>query len=330
MRSEYSIALVLVLLAIGGAIGAVAGVGARPRPTPVPTVALTPSPRPTPTPFDPAAAERAAFSQPLAAGCATDAAVWLFADGGTAIRYDGQLWTIPDPSLRSLEAAACRGSLALAVGAGGSILTADDARRTVHADRSGTEALHGIAILPDGALAVGDRGTVLRQSATDWTPIGAGIPQDLYGVAARQPEAWLVGAAGVAYRLTSAGWELVPTGADRALRAVEIAPDRTALAAGDDGVLLRWSGSAWARLASGTPSSLRAIATVADVVWVVGDAGTVLTVSGHEVRPMVLGTTCTLRAVFAQGAAVWIVGSDGLRGGAWRIEGDAIGRWGSC
>lgn len=340
MRSEALAAVfALLVVAFAAAMGLSAGVVARARPTPTSTPTAAPTPTPSPTPESPASIERRAFAQPLAAGCATDAAVWLFADGGAAIRFDlrDRVWSIPDPSLRSLEAATCRGAVALAVGGGGSILTADDDQHAIRADRKGIEGLHSIALLPDGALAAGESGTVLRQTAYDWTPIGGGIVEDLFGVAASGSAIWLVGAHGAAYRPVSSGWERVPTGTDATLRAVAIPAQGTAIAAGDGGTLLRWDGGAWSALESGTTSDLRAAAAVGEGVWVVGDRGTLLAVVGTDVRRVDLATSCTLRAVFLQGAgrpptSVWVVGSDGLRGGAWRlpVEGGGMERWGSC
>lgn len=340
MRSEVGAGLLTLLLVVFAvAIGIAVGTRARPAPTqrvvPSPTTIALPGVgapvREVPaTPVDPAEVQRRAFAQPLSSGCATDTAVWLFADGGSAIRFDGRVWTIPDPTLRSLVAAACRDGIALAVGGGGGLLTADDDRRELRADRTGTEDLHGVALVPDGALAVGTSGTVLRQGALDWTSLGAGIPQDLFGVAAIPPSVWLVGSGGVSYRLTASGWDPVPTGTTATLRAVTMPSADTAVAAGDRGALLRWTGTSWSPVRTDVTATLRAAAVVGVATWIVGDGGAVIELLGERVRRIDMGTACTLRAVFPQGPAVWIVGSDGLRGGAWRITPAGTERWGSC
>ncbi len=327
---EIVAAVVVVLVAGAVAVGAIAAVRGRSAPTPVPVVAAITTPVPTPTPTDPAEMQRRAFAQPLVAGCATDRAVWLFADGGAVIRFDGSEWSIPDPTLRSLSAAACGPASALAVGAAGSILRIDDERRLVLVDRSGIEDLHAVALLPDGALAVGTRGTLLRQTAADWIPIDAGIPVDLYGVAVKGSSGWLVGERGAVYRIDGSATRTSASGTTVALRTVVIPSAGAAIAAGDDGTLLRWAGSSWVRVTANASGPLRAAVVSGQTAWVVGDAGTVLVVQGDEIRRVDLATTCTLRAAFSQGSLVWIVGSDGLAGSAWRIAPSGTDKWGSC
>lgn len=319
--------MLLVVFAAG--IGVVAGTVARPAPTPRPVPTATTIALPTATPLDPAEVQRRAFGQPLSSGCATDGVVWLFADGGAAIRFDGRTWTIPDPTLRSLVAAVCRPGTALAVGGGGSLFTADEDRRELRADRTGLEDLHGVALLPDAAIAVGSAGTVLRQTALDWTPIGSGITEDLFAVAASPTGVWVVGKAGIAYRLTPSGWVVVPIPMVATLYAVAISAD-TAVIAGERGVVARWTGSAWSEVRTDVRATLRAAAVVGAATWIVGDGGTVLELLGDRVRRIELGTSCTLRAVFPQGSAVWVVGSDGVRGGAWRVAPTGTDRWGTC
>jgi hypothetical protein len=332
-------AVVLVVLAAGIGIG----LGRRavpppaPAPTPIATAQLA-TPRPAPTPLSPAALEERAFAQPLVAGCATTRAVWLFADGGSAVRFDGEAWTIPDPTLRSHLAAACLGPTAVAVGRGGSVLTIDDELRQARVDQLASDDLTAIALFPEGAFAAGERATVLRQDALGWSAMATGATEDLHGVFIAvqglvrpgRAQAWIVGAGGASHRLIETGWERVPTGTTATLRAVLQEGD-AALAVGDGGTILRSAGARWSAVPSGTDMTLRAVAIVGPTTaWIVGDRGTVLELSGDQVRRIDLGTACTLRAVFLQDAAIWIVGSDGTRGAAWRIEPTGTKSWGSC
>ena len=329
------IALLLVVFATG--IGVAVGVRARPAPAPRPVPSPTTFALPSSTPADPAEEQRRAFAQPLSAGGATARAVWLFADGGLAIRYDGRTWTIPDPTLRSLLAAQCDQATALAVGRGGSLLTIDDELRQVRVDRFGTDDLTAVSRFPGGAVAVGAAGIVAEQGELGWRLVPAGATEDLHGVvvpATRvvrpgRAQAWAVGAGGATYRLVGTGWERVPAGTGT-LRAV-VQQDDVALAVGDRGTIVRFIDGTWTALAAGTDADLRAITFVgAAMAWIVGDRGTVIELSGDSVRRVDLGTTCTLRAVFAQGSAVWVVGSDGVRGGAWRVAPAGTDRWGTC
>lgn len=329
MTEVRAAAIVAVLLVVAAVAGVSAGVRDRPAPTPRLTL-VAPSPEPTPTPVDPAEVERRAFAQPLSAGCSTGQAVWVFADGGATIRFAEGEWTLPDPTLRSLLTAACRPGVALAVGRSGSIVTADDDARSVRVDRVGSEDLTGVALLGEGALAVGTRGTAFVQSALDWTPVPPGTPLDLYAVAVGPSAAWVVGARGAIYRVTGTGWETGISGTSADLRAVVAAPDGSALAAGDAGTAVRWDGRSWSPLDLGTDATFRSGAVAGASLWLVGDRGTAFEVSASTIRHVDLGTACTLRAVFPEGGSAWIIGSDGLRGAAWRVTGAKVERWGSC
>jgi hypothetical protein len=314
----------MVVVAIGA--GAAVGVVTRPTPsvepsaTPVPTVAPVPDTGPL------------VFEQPLAAGCATDDAVWVVSDGGGIGRFDRlmQKWELIDPTLRSLVAVACGADSVVAVGAFGRVVDIDDLAKTIQADDVGLFNAYALALLPDGALVVGSEGTVQRQTAAGWGPYAAGIDEDLYGVAAfAGSSAWIVGAAGVTYRLESAGWRQFETGTTAALRTISAASPTEAIAAGDDGVLLRFDGS-WRPLESGVKNALRASARVGPITYVVGDLGTALAVEGNTVRPMNITTTCALRSVFVHGNEVWFVGSQGTLAGVWRQTPDRVDRWGTC
>lgn len=335
--------IVVFLVLFAAVVGVVIGTRARPTPVPRPAPSPTTIVLPVATPADPAEVQRRAFAQPLVTGCATDRAVWLFADGGSAIRFDGRAWTIPDPTLRSLIAAACRDGTALAVGRAGSILTVDDDRRELRVDRVGTDDLNAVVMLPRvGAVAAGAGGLVVRQGQLDWASVGpATEQQDLFGIAVEgdpfAPTAgarlWTVGTGGMTLRLTGT-WSSIGAG-DAAtaatLRGVAIGL-RGAIAVGDRGRVFRYVETrGWASVDVGTDVDLRAVSVVAaDAAWIVGDRGTVIELLGDAIRRIDLGTTCTLRAVFPQGSAVWIVGSDGLRGGAWRVAPEGTDRWGTC
>ena len=311
-------------------IGLFVGTRTRPAPAAAPSPSTTALVIPSATPVDPAEVQRRAFAQPLAAGCATESAVWLFADGGAAIRFDGRTWTVPDPTLRSLVSAACDAGSALAVGGGGSLLTIDEDRRQVHVDHFGIDDLRSVARLPDGAIAVGAGGAILRQTTLGWTPIGGTITDELFGVGTSGTAVWIVGADGVTYRNVTTGWDPRPSGTRATLRAVAIPSLDTAIAAGDGGVLLRWTAAGWSPVRSDVTTTLRAAAVVGAATWVVGDGGVVIEILGERVRRIDLGTSCPLRAVFAQGASVWVVGSEGTRGAAWRVTSTGIDRWGTC
>lgn len=323
------------LAALAGAallivVAALAGLGAATllaRPVPAATAPLPSLPAPTRAA---AQSDEDLWLQPLSAGCATADAVWVVSEGGGIGRFDGQRWAVVDPTLRSLSSAACVRTTMLAVGGAGRVVTAEDTARTVRIDTTGLEDLNAVAILADGAIAVGQRGTVLRQVAAGWGPYARGLEEDLFGVAAfSASSAWAVGTGGATYRLEDAGWRPVPSGVTVTLRAVAGGSVGDVVAAGDGGTVLRFDGG-WKRIDIGFAGTLRAAARAGGRTWVGGDGGALyfLTQAGAERRP--IGTSCTIRGIFARGDEVWLVGSDGPFSGVWRLTGDRVDRWGQC
>ncbi len=314
-------ALLVVVAVLGGLVAA----NLVKRPVPVPSQAAVVTPARTAVLSD-----DDLWLQPLSAGCATADAVWVVSDGGGIGRYDGQRWSLVDRTLRSLSSSACVRNTMLAVGGAGRVVTADDTARTVRVDTTGLEDLSAVAILPDGSIAVGQRGTVLRQVAAGWGPYARGLEEDLFGVAAfSASSAWAVGAGGATYRLEEAGWRPVPSGVTTTLRAVAGGSVGDVVAVGDAGTVLRFDGS-WKRVDTGFHGTLRAAARAAGRTWIGGDGGAVYVVSagGAERRP--IGTSCTIRGIFGRGDEVWLVGSDGPFAGVWRLAGDRVDRWGLC
>ena len=216
------------------------------------------------------------------------------------------------------------------MGGTGGVVTIDDAARSIRSDTVQLEDLRGISLLPDGALAAGRRGTVVRQTAAGWFPHAVGLEEDLEGVVAFGPwSAWVVGAGGATYRLEESGWRTVPSGTRATLRAVVGPRIDAVIAVGDEGTILRYRGR-WEPLPARTSVTLRAAAVAGATTWIVGDRGTVLRLDPEGDATVDLGTTCTLRSVFAQGETVWIVGSDATHAAVWRIAGGATRHWGAC
>lgn len=318
-------AAALVVLAVLAGSGA-----ARLRAATAPSAAPSRSPAATPVPTEPPDTGPLVFRQPLSAGCVAGAGVYVVSDGGGIGRFDGEAWQLIDPTLRSLVAATCHGTELVAVGGAGGVVTIDDAARSIRSDAVQLDDLRAISLLPDGFLAAGRRGTVVRRTDAGWFPHAAGLTEDFDGIAAFGPlAAWVVGPNGVAYRLEEAGWRPVPTGTAATLRAVAGPRVDDVVALGDDGTILRYR-DGWETRPGPAGITLRAAAVVGTAIWIVGDRGTVIRLDGDSATTIDLGTTCTLRAVFAQREIIWVVGSDGAAGAVWRIGADAPHRWGDC
>ncbi len=116
-------------------------------------------------------------------------------------------------------------------------------------------------------------------------------------------------------------WRREPTGTDRDLLAVAVAPgtDRT-LAVGAQGTAVQREGGRWRAVETGVTTDLKAVAWAGgDTFVAVGDRGTVVVVRAGRARPLSSGTESDLLAVsWAQGAGLWAGGRDGvlLRGDA--------------
>ncbi|MBI3522516.1 MAG: hypothetical protein HY071_05365 [Chloroflexi bacterium] len=331
MRATLMASAAAVLLVAGAVLAGLIGARLTAVPTPSPIRSAAPTSTPAPAFATPIDTADLVFQQPLSAGCATAEAVYVFSDGGGIGRFDGQRWTLIDPTLRTIGAAACSRDRAVAVGLAGRAITIDDGPRSVRIDTVTFEDLLGIGTGPDATvLAVGTRGTVLRTDAA-WQPYARGIEDDLQAVAVAGPTtAWAVGPRGVTYRLDGTGWHLVPSGVTTGLRAVALAGEDV-VAAGDGGVVLSLVNGAWKRVDVGTNATLRSIVRIGRTfVAIVGDGGTVIRLSETGTTRLDLGTKCDLRAVFARASEYWIVGSSGGRAGVWRVAGDKLEKWGAC
>jgi len=285
-------------------------------------------------PTEPPDTSELVFRQPLAAGCATAEAVYVFSDGGGTARFDGTTWALVDPTLRSLTAAVCTRDRAVAVGPAGRVVTVSDRELSLRVDTVQVDDLNGVATLTDGVIAVGARGTVLRQGSS-WQPFARGITEDLFGVAAFSgTSAWVVGANGVSLRLEPDGFHPVPTGVTSTLRSISGTRVDDVVAVGDGGVALSFvgaTGGAWRPIPLSTTANLHAVAKPGQFLVIVGDGGVAILISETGEHRVDLKTTCDLRAVFFRGnGEYWIVGSSAGRAGVWRVAGDRLDRWGTC
>ncbi|MDP9251464.1 MAG: hypothetical protein M3O80_00530 [Chloroflexota bacterium] len=329
------IAVLLVIAAVGGglAVGTIARPSPSPRPTPKPTATGAPTPLPTTDP--------AVFRQTLSSGCATEQGLWVVANGGGLVRYDGKDWTQVDGTLRTLTNTSCDAGTLYAVGPVGAVLILDDRARQIQSFDVTLEDLRGVAAMPQGAMVVGTQGTVMLLLGGTWQPYANGLAEDLNAIVVFELQsAWVVGEQGISYRLESAGWRPVPTGVTVDLRAVGGTGPQQAWAVGDGGTFLIFDGT-WKPVQTGVTANLRAIARLGGALWIVGDAGTVLILDaagGDHTQPRTvpptqfdLRTTCDLGSVFVVGPDVWIIGGRGGVSGVWRIrDGKVAERWGEC
>lgn len=136
-----------------------------------------------------------------------------------------------------------------AVGEGGTVV-----RRTstdfVLAPTGGTQNLRGVGGTSANLFVVGDGGAVLRWGGTSWQSESSGTFADLYDVWANDTTAIAVGTNSTIIRRTGSSWSTqMSTG--RTLRGVVMIPSTgEAYAVGDMATALRWTGTAWVSVSS--------------------------------------------------------------------------------
>lgn len=127
--------------------------------------------------------------------------------GGTILRTEnGLAWSAsPSPTAKDLLDIALRDGLFVAVGDQGTIATSEDAIHWTVRNSKVLARLDGIAIHGDQLIAVGDSGTILTSTdGRDWTIRNNGAVDALHGVACGDSLCVAVGEAGVAMTSTDA------------------------------------------------------------------------------------------------------------------------------
>ena len=218
---------------------------------------------------------------------------------GTAIRFDGTVWTVLGVGGFSGNFYGISGSTA---NAGRRYLSGDggvaqlDGSTIIPVATPYTPQLFGVTVEPSGAAwAAGERGAVLR-SGTPWTTNN--LAPDLLDVWATAPNnAFAVGEFGFVYRWNGTNWARQQTPTLEALVAVWAIGANDAFAGGENGVMLRWNGTAWTTLAFPSSSTVSALwGTAANNVYATTQAGEIFRFNG---------TTWTLSFTIA--APLWTI-----------------------
>lgn len=127
------------------------------------------------------------------------------------------------------------------VGEDGLILATVDGGREWGAQSSGTNrALLGLAVTRDQALAVGEKGTILRsEDFKTWSMIEAGTSETLNAIALSGDTCWAVGSKGATVGSSDRGrsWSVLPTVVPRDLMSVSVASPVSAVAVGRRGAV---------------------------------------------------------------------------------------------
>lgn len=283
--------------------------------------------------------------------CGLAAAQTCSAGGAGLCSADGWCPLSPQPQGNTLNGVAViERDSAILVGDESTILSwqaATGLTREAVVGRSGQD-LHGVfALSPSNAVAVGNRGTVVRLNGGTWTESNVGLAA-LYGVwGVDDANIWLVGQGGTIMRPLpgdTSRWTTDEKSTDSDLRAVYGFSAADVWAVGRGGTILHRAGTSWADVSPQlTTKTLYGIWGVsADDLWAVGgdaDSGSVIlhrSASGWvEVKPtaynsILLNTGLNGIAGY-DASSIWAVGAAGetLRwdGLTWRSDYEGLGAW---
>jgi photosystem II stability/assembly factor-like uncharacterized protein len=146
---------------------------------------------------------------------------------------------------------------AVAVGKGGIILTTQDQGATWTEAQAGTSDLTCVFAEGSVAIAVGAGGTVLRSDGTPFAAVASGTTEDLLAAGGRGAEVWAVGRGGTALRSTDGGTTFAPVDSGVKVDLLGVAVDEAGTTiVGDRGTILVGAGGKLAPVASGTTNAL--------------------------------------------------------------------------
>jgi photosystem II stability/assembly factor-like uncharacterized protein len=254
------------------------------------------------------------------------AEMWAVGRSGVVLRYAGQTVGNEKWTQVALEGLAARGAdleavfvessagdaRGLIVGAGAVVLVNQGDGWTdgvAGPDRT----LRAARRLSDGrVLAVGDDGLVARIDGA--RPLGLGFPEavDLRALAeAPDGGGLLLGGRGALYRARPGepGWDTLPLGVDRAVRAIS-----WPVLVGEAGLMGRLDATAaFVTLDAGTSEHLEAACHDGDGrAWIAGEAGTLLVLEGDTPRALPVPGLADLRALAPWRGRVWAAGDHGV------------------
>ncbi len=197
------------------------------------------------------------------------------------IRFEGAE-VVASPTDSALRGVVAREGAVLIVGAEGTILRGAPGS-LVWTQLAGVGDLQAVAGEPADAIAVGDRGLVVRLADGGTSTVHCGLTESLRGVTREGPTtpAWAVGEGGVIVRIEPGGSCEVEhrfAGGGAMLYGVGRGPDGHLLAVGDGGAALRrGDDGAWTPIDLDVgPVSLRAVRSIDRWVFVVGAGGVIL------------------------------------------------------
>lgn len=242
--------------------------------------------------------------------------VYVAANGGSVLRYDGTSWVLEMNTAVSanLLGIGGDGSKVVAVGANGTIITSTAVNSWMNPMSGTTSTLQAAWGRAGTYWAAGAGGVRLRDTGGGFSMVTndgeAGAFYALGGSDAA--DVWAGGDGGLLTNYKTS-WTAKPANPRQRIRAVYGFNSKNVWATGSGGLIMHYDGTAWTQVPSGTSQDLNGIwgASASDL-WIVGNGRTILRYDGKVWSPKNLGnaTLTDLNAVWGSSAAtVWVVGA---------------------
>jgi hypothetical protein len=249
----------------------------------------------------------------------------IASDGsGNVLHYDGSAWTVTAqlPSAQVANIWASSPTDMYLTGYNGSNHIYHFDGTTVTNQGSTMAALNDIwGTSATNVYAVGNSGTILRNTGTGWFNEASGTTAGLAAIwGSSASDLWAVGNLGgsILHR-DATSWSVVPKATSRLLRGVWGSSATSVWAVGDTGTIEKFDGTNWTVQSSGVTTSLRAVGgSGPSDVWAVGTGGTLLHFDGTSWSNAGTGVTTSVMSLadiyVISATNAWIVGSNTTQG----------------
>ena len=246
---------------------------------------------------------------------------WVVGSDGTALRWDGNIWTDQGPTAGTKSVASVSPGVAWAVGwfyslgyPKGKISRWNGSEWTTVSHKADPNPYNAIAMLSaENGWIVAGGGATYYLDGWDLIQVPSPASASLYSVSIVSPsDVWSVGEFGTILHWNGAYWAAMPSPVRAKLRSVDMVSGTDGWAVGPQ-VILRWNGLDWSKLDMPITEYLLCVSMSSSADgWAVGYGGAMLHWNGLEWVRVTGPTTEDLFSVFMVSATDgWAVGGGG-------------------
>ena len=265
--------------------------------------------------------------------------IYACGDKGVIVRYDGTQWNNEGELLKDSNGALLNGIIGfgaegpiISVGSSGDSVIFKDGVWSKAGSKVNTNELHDVwGAVEDEVWAVGNLGTIIKWSGTNWSEIVSPTPFSLYAVWGRsQEEVYAVGQNGVLIQWDGTIWKIIRSSTKMNLRSVWGLSPTDIYAVGQFATIMHYDGLNWSQIKVEDQVSGGTMQPVVDQLfdiwgtsptnmWAIGAAGTIVrTISDEEsgdltwVKLPQQDTSITLRGIWGRDEEhLWMAGLEG-------------------